>query len=105
MVNARNNMRGVVIGSLVLMASFAAHGKCFEPDKAIMVAPKGSSSAWAGRVVQVCGNEGSYGAVTYKIEIQWRTDESQYRCGQVITKSEDETKDFTKRSFYLKQCN
>ena len=94
----------MLISALILPG--LSYAICFDVDKKYMVSQKGWSSNWAGRVVKMCGDRNNNsGSSSYKIEIQWITDRSTYKCGQIITKSPDQVQDFETRSYALKECN
>ncbi len=71
----------------------------------IMLTSKSFINHWAGQVIEAYHIKGKENFGSYKIRIEWVTDKSPYRCGQIIEKRVDDLKDFTARSLALRRCN
>jgi len=73
-------------------------------NKTIMVTSNSFVNHWAGEIIEMYHIKNSDDFTRYKISITWLSDNSKYRCGQIIEKRVEDVKDFKVRSIALKKC-
>lgn len=73
-------------------------------SKPLVLTEKSFTPDWVGEVTQGYF-EKDYGRFSsMKLRVTWRTEDSKYSCGEVITLNKTEVKDFTHRSLVMKKC-
>jgi len=72
--------------------------------KTLILTEKSFIPYWVGEVTEGYFEKDNGRFSSMKLRITWRTDDSKYSCGEVITVNKTEVKDFTHRSIAMKKC-
>ncbi|HFU76157.1 MAG TPA: hypothetical protein ENK66_07920 [Arcobacter sp.] len=73
-------------------------------SKTLSLTEKSFTPDWVGEVTHGYYDKAKGSFPSMKLRITWRTDDSEYSCGQTITVNKTEVKDFTHRSLAMKKC-
>lgn len=78
--------------------------KNMDCSQTLILTEKSFTPNWVGEVIQAYHDKDNSRFYSMKLRITWRTDDSEYSCGEVITINKTEVKDFTHRSLAMKKC-
>jgi len=78
--------------------------KNMDCSQTLILTEKSFTPNWVGEAIQAYHDKDNSRFYSMKLRITWRTDDSEYSCGEVITINKTEVKDFTHRSLAMKKC-